>query len=162
VQTGQGRVLIDMRTAEAGTACPLATRAALGALYPASALYVSCGRLASHPQTAQKLANAFVRTLRFIGASNGATIAAKMPADCASGDLALYTNSPEDAKAMFTKDGVIDEACPRRRHDRAPVHPATNGTSVPTRATECHSSRSGQIRVGQIRRMQGTAGRAGP
>lgn len=103
VQTGQGKVLIDMRTAEG-------TQQALGGLYPASSLYVSCDWLQAHPQTAQKLANAFVRTLRFIGASDGATIAAKMPADYASGDPALYTKSLEDSKAMFTKDGVIDEA----------------------------------------------------
>jgi NitT/TauT family transport system substrate-binding protein len=103
VQTGQGKVLIDMRTAE-GTA------AALGGLYPASSLYVSCDWLAQHPQTAQKLANAFVRTLRFIGANDGAAIAATMPADYSSGDPALYTKALDDSKQMFTRDGVIDAA----------------------------------------------------
>ncbi len=103
VSTGQGKVLIDMRTVEG-------TRAALGGLYPASSLYVSCDWLAAHPQTAQKLANAFVRTLRFISTNNGAAIAAKMPADYSSGDAALYTKALDDSKAMFTPDGVIDEA----------------------------------------------------
>jgi NitT/TauT family transport system substrate-binding protein len=101
VQTGQGKVLIDMRTAEG-------TTAALGGLYPASSLYVSCDWLAQHPQTAQKLANAFVRTLRFIGANDGAAIAAKMPADYSAGDPALYTKALDDSKQMFTRDGVID------------------------------------------------------
>ncbi len=103
VQTGAGKVLVDMRTV-AGT------QAALGGLYPASSLYVSCDWVAQHPQTAQKLANAFVRTLRFITTNDAAAIAAKMPPDYASGDPALYVAALNDSKAMFTTDGVIDEA----------------------------------------------------
>ncbi len=103
VQTGAGKVLIDMRTVKG-------TRAALGGLYPASSLYVSCDWLAQHPQTAQKLANAFVRTLHFIDANDGAAIAAKMPPDYSSGDPGLYVAALNDSKGMFTRDGVIDEA----------------------------------------------------
>ena len=100
--TGQAKVLLDMRT-------PDGTKAALGGLYPASSLYVSCDWLDKNPKTAQKLANAFVKTLKFINDNDAAAIAAKMPADYASGDKALYIKALNDSKGMFTPDGVIDE-----------------------------------------------------
>src|SRR4051812_23836395 len=73
-----GHVLLDMRT-EAGT------RAALGGLYPASSLYMDCSYVKKNPETVQKLANAFVKTLGYINDHTGAEIAAKMPSDYASG-----------------------------------------------------------------------------
>ncbi|GAA0351231.1 ABC transporter substrate-binding protein [Actinoallomurus spadix] len=98
--TGQGKVLLDMRT-EAGT------RAALGGLYPSSSLYMNCDYVKNNTATVQKLANAFVKTLGWIKAHKPAEIAAKMPADYAGGDPKLYEKAVTDSIGMFTADGVM-------------------------------------------------------
>lgn len=101
VGTGEGSVLIDMRTEEG-------TKAALGGLYPASSLYMSCDYVAKNPAVVQKLANAFVRTLKYIHDTDAKTIAAKMPQDYQGSDPALYVKAMNDSKGMFTQNGVMD------------------------------------------------------
>jgi sulfonate transport system substrate-binding protein len=100
--TGKAKVLLDMRTEEG-------TRAALGGLYPGSSVYMPCDYVASHKAAIQKMVNAFVKTLKFISTHSAAEIAAKMPADYAGSDAALYEKSINDSKGMFTADGVIAE-----------------------------------------------------
>ena len=89
-----------MRT-EAGT------RAALGGLYPASSLYMDCAWVNAHKETVQRLANAFTKTLKFIGSHSAAEIAEKMPADYAGGDQTLYVKALNDSKGMFNTDGKM-------------------------------------------------------
>ncbi|HWD77746.1 MAG TPA: ABC transporter substrate-binding protein [Kribbella sp.] len=101
LKTGDGSILLDMRT-ESGT------KSALGGLYPASSLYMSCDYVSAHKTEVQKLANAFVKTLSFIKSNDAATIAGKMPADYAGSDKTLYTKAINDSKGMFTTDGKID------------------------------------------------------
>jgi NitT/TauT family transport system substrate-binding protein len=98
--TGKAKVMLDMRTVDG-------TRAALGGLYPSSSLYMNCDYVAQHKQTVQKLANAFVKTLRFINSHPAEEIADKMPADYAGGDKALYVKAINDTKAMFNSDGKM-------------------------------------------------------
>ncbi len=98
VSSGKAKVLLDMRT-EAGT------RSALGGLYPASSLYMDCAWVAAHRETVQKLANAFVKTLHWIDGHSPAEIAAKMPADFAGSDKALYVKAVGDTIGMFNGDG---------------------------------------------------------
>jgi NitT/TauT family transport system substrate-binding protein len=100
-ETGDAKVLLDMRT-EAGT------KQALGGLYPASSLYMSCDYVQSNQATVQKLANAFVKTLKFINSNDGAAIADKMPADYAGSDKGLYVKAINDSKGMFNATGVMD------------------------------------------------------
>ncbi len=100
VSSGKGKVLLDMRT-EAGA------RAALGGLYPSSSLYMDCSYVAAHKKTVQKLANAFVKTLKWIKAHNAQQIAAKMPADYAKGGNQLYEKSVHDTIGMFNGDGKM-------------------------------------------------------
>ena len=100
VNTGIAKVFIDMRT-EAGT------RAALGGPYPAACLYMSTDYVAKHPDTTQKLANAFVKTLRWINTHSGAEIAAKVPHDYYAGDEASYIKAMDAGKGMFTTDGIM-------------------------------------------------------
>ncbi|GAA4214180.1 ABC transporter substrate-binding protein [Actinocatenispora rupis] len=102
VSSGQGKVLLDMRT-EAGA------RAALGGLYPSTSLYMDCSYVAAHKQTVQKLATAFVKTLRWIKAHDAEQIAAKMPADYAKGGKDLYVKSIHDSIGMFNADGKMKE-----------------------------------------------------
>jgi len=99
--TGKGKVLLDMRT-EAGT------RAALGGLYPSSSLYMDCSYVSSHSATVQKLADAFVKTLRWIHGHSAEQIAAKMPSAYAGGNKDLYVKAIHDSIGMFNDDGTMD------------------------------------------------------
>lgn len=100
LKTGEAKVLIDMRTLEG-------TRAALGGTYPAACLYMQTSWVEAHKDTTQKLANAFVKTMRFIASHSAEEIAARMPNDYMVGDRAMYVKALADGKAMFTPDGVM-------------------------------------------------------
>ncbi len=100
VKSGEAKVLLDMRT-EAGT------RAALGGLYPASSLYMRCDMVDAHPDIVQKLADAFVQTLRWIKTHSAEDIAATMPPQYASGGKDLYIQSLRDSIGMFNGDGLM-------------------------------------------------------
>jgi NitT/TauT family transport system substrate-binding protein len=105
LKTGEARVLIDMRTVEQ-------TKAALGGTYPAASLYMSTDWVEKNKATVQKLANAFVKTLKFINTHSGAEIADKMPKDFYVGDKDGYIKALDSGKAMFTADGVMPAGGP--------------------------------------------------
>ena len=106
LKTNEARVLVDMRTVEG-------SRAALGGTYPAASLYMETAWVNSHKDEVQKLANAFVKTLKFINTHTGAEIAAKMPKDFYVGDLEGYEKALDAGKGMFTPDGVMPEDGPK-------------------------------------------------
>ncbi|UOZ09265.1 ABC transporter substrate-binding protein [Amycolatopsis sp. WQ 127309] len=101
--TGQAKVLYDMRTIEG-------TKAALGGLYPASSLYMSCTIVERYPDVVQKLANAYVASLNWLSKHSPEEVAAIMPPSFAGGDKALYVKSLKDSLPMFTADGRMDPA----------------------------------------------------
>lgn len=103
---GLGKVIVDMRTEEG-------TRAALGGLYPAASLYMGCDYVKANPQVVQKVVNAFVKTMKWIDTHEAAEIAAKMPADYAGPDMALYVKSIKDSSPMFTADGLMPAGGPQ-------------------------------------------------
>jgi NitT/TauT family transport system substrate-binding protein len=105
VKTNQARVLVDLRTRES-------TSAALGGTYPAASLYMPTAWVETHKPVVQKLANAFVRTLRYIDTHSAADIAAKMPKDFLVGDPDGYIKALADGKGMFTADGVMPKGGP--------------------------------------------------
>ena len=127
LKTGQARVLVDLRTLEK-------TKEALGGTYPAASLYMPTDWVEKNKPTVQKLANAFVKTLRFINTHSAAEIADKMPKDFYVGDKEGYVKALADGKGMFTarrrdaagrpRDGavgavgVLEE---RQGQDRRPV-----------------------------------------
>lgn len=96
----QARVLIDLRTVEG-------TKAALGGTYPGASLYMETRWVNAHRETAQKLANAFVKTLSFINTHSATEIADKVPNDYYAGDKAAYISALDAGKSMFTSDGVM-------------------------------------------------------
>ncbi|MCG0284183.1 ABC transporter substrate-binding protein [Streptomyces sp. PSAA01] len=100
-----GKVLIDMRT-------PEGSKQALGGLYPSSSLYMNTDWVNGHKDTVQKLANAFVKTLKWMSAHSAEDIAAKMPGDYAQGGAKLYAEAIKSTLPMFTKDGVMPAAGP--------------------------------------------------
>jgi len=98
VQTGQAKVLYDMRTEQG-------TKEALGGFYPATSLYMSCSIVDRYPEIVQQLATAFVGTLRWIHEHSPEEIAAAMPPSFAGGNKALYVESVKDSIGMFNADG---------------------------------------------------------
>jgi len=105
IKTGEAAVLVDLRT-------PELTRTALGGPYPAASLYMETNWVNAHKEDVQKLASAFVKTLRFINTHTGAEIAEKMPKDFYVGDKEGYIKALDAGKAMFTPDGVMPQDGP--------------------------------------------------
>jgi NitT/TauT family transport system substrate-binding protein len=105
-EKGLGQPLIDMRT-EAGTV------KALGGVYPASALYMRNDWVQSHGPVVQKLANALVKTLRYIDTHSAAQITDKMPPEYYAGvGKAQYVKALVAQKAIFSPDGVMPKGGP--------------------------------------------------
>ena len=100
-----GKVLLDMRT-------PEGSQEALGGPYPSSSLYMQTDWVNSHKDTVQKLANAFVKTLKWMSTHSSTQIADKMPADYSQGNKVLYAAAIESTLPMFTKDGVMPKDGP--------------------------------------------------
>jgi NitT/TauT family transport system substrate-binding protein len=96
--TGEAKILVDMRSIES-------TQAALGGPYPAASLYVSTSWLEKNRPVAQKLANAMVKTLRWMGAHSADEIADKMPKEYLAGKRDLYVKGLAEGKSQFTTDG---------------------------------------------------------
>jgi NitT/TauT family transport system substrate-binding protein len=105
LKTGEAKVLVDLRS-------PEKTNAALGGPYPAACLYAQNSWVEKHKDAVQKLANAFVKTLRYIHDHSAADIAEKMPKDYYTGDKDLYVKALADGKVMFTADGVMPDQGP--------------------------------------------------
>ena len=106
LKSGEGAVLIDMRTMEG-------TKKVLGGTYPAASLYMQTDWVNAHKEQTQKLANAFVKTMKFINTHSAAEIADKMPADYYVGDKDGYVKALDAGKGMFTPDGVMPEDGPK-------------------------------------------------
>lgn len=105
LKTGEARLLVDMRSVEK-------TKQALGGTYPAASLYMPTDWVEKNKPTVQKLANAFVKTLKYISTHSAADIADKMPKDFYAGDKEGYVKALADGKAMFTADGVMPAGGP--------------------------------------------------
>ncbi|MEU6281812.1 ABC transporter substrate-binding protein [Streptomyces sp. NPDC047028] len=101
-----GKVLLDMRT-------PEGSQKALGGPYPSSSLYMQTDWVNGHKETVQKLANAFVKTLKWMSTHSASEIAAKMPADYSQGNKKLYAESIKSTLPMFTDDGVMPQNGPQ-------------------------------------------------
>jgi NitT/TauT family transport system substrate-binding protein len=103
--SGDGKILIDLRT-------PETTAKALGGLYPAACLYMPTAWINGHREQVQKLANAFVKTMRFINTHSAEEITDKMPPDYYGSTKASYVHALNDSKAMFTPDGHMPDSGP--------------------------------------------------
>jgi NitT/TauT family transport system substrate-binding protein len=105
LKTGDAQVLIDLRS-------PESTQKELGGLYPAACLYMQTAWVNSHKQQVQKLANAFVKTLKYIQSHSAEDITSHLPADYYAGDKELYIKALANGKAMFTPDGRMPVSGP--------------------------------------------------
>ena len=105
LKSGEARILIDLRS-------PEATVRALGGVYPSACLYMQTKWVNTHKPVVQKLANAFVRALRYIETHDADEIATHMPAEYYAGDRDVYVQALAHGKAMFTTDGRMPESGP--------------------------------------------------
>ena len=105
LKMGIAKIAVDLRT-------PEQARAALGGDYPASCLYMEAGWMAQNKDTAQKVVNAFVKTLKWIGSHSPEEIADKMPKDYWAGEKDLYILGLKDGKAQYSPDGVMPAGAP--------------------------------------------------
>ncbi len=81
------------------------TRKHLGSLFPSATVYMSSERVRAHPEIAQHLATAFVRTLQWINTHTPEQIAAVVPAAISGKDHAGYLKVLEEEIPMFKTDG---------------------------------------------------------
>src|SRR5437762_10153348 len=97
LQSGDAKVLIDLMT-------PASTRAALGGDYPFIGIFAKNDWVNSHKDVAQRLVNAYVKTLKFIHSHTAAEIADKMPTGYYANDKALYVAALQNQLAIFGTD----------------------------------------------------------
>ncbi len=103
LKMGIAKIGIDLRT-------PEGTRAALGGDYPASCVYMEAAWLASNKETAQKVVNAFVKTLKYIQTHSAEDVTEQMPKDYYAGEKDLYIQGLKEGKPQYSPDGVLSQA----------------------------------------------------
>jgi len=91
-------VFADLTTVEG-------TKKHLGTLFPSATVYMTTDRVNSHPEIAQHLANAFVRTLKWINSHSAEEIAAVIPVEISGKDRAAYLKVLKQEIPMFASDG---------------------------------------------------------
>jgi NitT/TauT family transport system substrate-binding protein len=85
---------------------------ALGGGYAATSLYMSTSYVNTHKDIVQKLANAYVKTLKWMSTHTPEEIAAMMPTEYYAGNKNLYIQALKGQLPMFTKDGVMPTGVP--------------------------------------------------
>jgi NitT/TauT family transport system substrate-binding protein len=88
------------------------TEKALGGGYAATSLYMSNDYVKAHPDVVQKLANAYVKTLKWMSSHTPEEIADKMPEEYYAGDKTLYIQALKGQLPMFTTDGKMPTGVP--------------------------------------------------
>ncbi|HEX6507287.1 MAG TPA: ABC transporter substrate-binding protein [Chloroflexota bacterium] len=105
LSTGEGKVLVDLRT-------PKTTRKALGTDFPFISVFMSTSYVNSHKSVVQHVVNAYVRTLHWIHTHTATQIANKLPADYYAGNKGLYVSALKAQQAMFSPTGLMPKAGP--------------------------------------------------
>lgn len=85
---------------------------ALGGGYASTSLYMQTAYVKAHPDVVQKLANAYVRTLKWMSTHTPEQIADKVPQEYWAGDKALYLQALKGQLPMFTTDGKMPAGVP--------------------------------------------------
>lgn len=98
---GVGSILIDARSDEGA-------KAVYGGIYPTSVLYATQDFIDENPETVQKVTNATVRALKWMSEHSAEEIVETLPAEYISGDRETYIRAVENAKAIFSEDGLFN------------------------------------------------------
>ena len=99
---GVGKILIDARSDEGA-------KEIYGGIYPTSVLYATQDYIDANPETVQKVTNATVKALEWMDSHSAEEIVEKLPKEFISGDRETYIRAVENAKAIFSTDGLISE-----------------------------------------------------
>ena len=97
IASGKGKVLVSLMT-------PADTRAALGGDYPFIGIFAKNDWVSSHKDVAQRLVNAYVKTLKFIHSHTAAEIADKMPPAYYANNKDLYVAALQNQLSIFGTD----------------------------------------------------------
>jgi NitT/TauT family transport system substrate-binding protein len=100
---GKVNVLADARSLEG-------SRRIFGATPPAAVLYASKKFIDQNPETTQRLVNAFMKALNWIGKSSAEEIANAVPHEYWLGDKALYMRALQANLTTYGKTGVASIA----------------------------------------------------
>lgn len=95
---GVATVFADLTTVEG-------TKKYFGAPFPSATVYMTSERVTAHPEIAQHLATAFVRTLKWINTHTADEIAALVPVEISGKDRAAYLKVLKEEIPMFVSDG---------------------------------------------------------
>ena len=98
---GTVKTLFDARTVEG-------SKAAFGGTYPFACVYVTKSFLEKNPETVQRIANAFLKTVRWIDASTPKKIVETLPGSFKLGDVALNEAIWASSKSIFSKTGLFN------------------------------------------------------
>ncbi|MFB7641408.1 ABC transporter substrate-binding protein [Peribacillus butanolivorans] len=90
------------------------TKESLGGTYPAASLYMSNEYVQKNPEVTQKLANAFVKTLKYIKTHTTEEIADQLPKEYYAGDKDLYLKALEASLSMFSPNGEMPSDGPEK------------------------------------------------
>jgi NitT/TauT family transport system substrate-binding protein len=104
-KTGDGQLLVDLSKVDT-------TRAALGGDYPFISVFARADYIASHKDVTQRVVNAYVKTLKWIGSHTPLEIAEKLPADYYGGDKDGYVQALKDSMGMFSPAGKMTPGAP--------------------------------------------------
>ena len=104
-KTGDGQLLVDLSK-------PETTRAALGGDYPFISLFARADYIAKNKDIVQRVVNAYVKTLKWIGSHTPLEIAEKLPTDYYGGDKDGYVQALKDSMGMFSSDGKMTKGAP--------------------------------------------------
>jgi len=99
------QVVVDSR-AEAGT------KAVYGGDYASGSLYAPAEFVSKHPETAQAIANAMVRTLKWMAKAKPEDIIAKVPEDFYKANPAVYRQALLNNLTSYTPDGLMPAQAP--------------------------------------------------
>src|SRR5947209_1661704 len=97
VNSGKGKILVSLLT-------PADTRAALGGDYPFIGVFAKNDWVNSNKDAAQRLVNAYVKTLKYMHSHTAAQIADQMPTDYYAGDKSSYVSDLQSQLAIFGTD----------------------------------------------------------
>lgn len=95
--SGKGKILVSLLT-------PADTRAALGGDYPFIGIFAKNDWVNSNKDVAQRLVNAYVKTLKWMHSHTASEIADKMPPDYIKPTRDLYVSALQEQLAIFGTD----------------------------------------------------------
>ncbi len=103
--SGDIKVVVDSRTEEG-------TKAVYGGDYASGSLYAPVDYVAKNPETAQAIANAMVRTLKWMAKAKPEDIIAKVPEDFYKANPAVYRQALLNNLTSYTPDGLMPAQAP--------------------------------------------------